>query len=768
MTTNQTNSVANPVGNPPININQNISQLLIDNIAINYISKLMNETNMNVFSIKTFTKIILILSIDEIRKGITNTILLGKEYAPTALKYIWTKITLLILFTKKIPLLFAKKSVPPPLITHSKKKTGSCYNFEWNNMRVYSKLIYNLITNDKNAKYNKFYGKKIDTHEHGKHLYSINYRDVKIQLDDDKFLEIDKITLNSDMTLELPEEKQFDCLSDYLENHGDFQVTLKSCTDILFMQFIKKYGSDRFKYGSSNLCQLDGCMISFNYTQIDVNTLPNVVGYPTENICLMYIMNAYPQLDARKVYIELQLILYHRVSLIKNFKTCQLEHSQEKSAWAFYMFYYFSKLQFTKLKKVHEMFTEKNLAGGCNVQGNAIHAKYKDMEIEEKIKEKNHSNNTTNVKITSSIQYSDEQLINTFLKFLETNNHDTWLIQKGKEIHIYELKLSIKKNITKVDNPEYTSWKEFKDEIIKNDTNSTDKKDSANNKEKDRFSIHLPKAPPQFFEKEVIEKEVIKTDINETFKSMDTLYLPQNVSSSLLKILNNFMNKKSGLFTRLGIPNKLGICLYGKPGTGKSTTIKVIGSYLGKDIYYINMNGITKNSELKQMFDFVVRKQCDGGIIVFEDLDCACNIVKPRQQQINENNPFSTDKLTNIVADSDELSLSYLLNLLDGTLCAKNTMFIITTNHINHLDKALIRPGRCDITIELKECDKYQINRIWESVMEQKLDEKILNSIPEYKFTPAELIFHLIEYIYQDNVKPEEIFDALNKKITHN
>jgi len=76
-----------------------------------------------------------------------------------------------------------------------------------------------------------------------------------------------------------------------------------------------------------------------------------------------------------------------------------------------------------------------------------------------------------------------------------------------------------------------------------------------------------------------------------------------------------------------------------------------------------------------------------------------------------------------------------------------------------------IRPGRCDIKIELKECDRYQVETIWESVMETKLDKQVLRSVPEYKFTPADLIFHLIEYVYYPDVDPDMVFNALYKKL---
>jgi len=43
------------------------------------------------------------------------------------------------------------------------------------------------------------------------------------------------------------------------------------------------------------------------------------------------------------------------------------------------------------------------------------------------------------------------------------------------------------------------------------------------------------------------------------------------------------------------------------------------------------------------------------------------------------------------------------LNVLDGILEIDGRMLIITTNYPEKIDEALLRPGRIDIKIELKE-----------------------------------------------------------------
>ena len=48
------------------------------------------------------------------------------------------------------------------------------------------------------------------------------------------------------------------------------------------------------------------------------------------------------------------------------------------------------------------------------------------------------------------------------------------------------------------------------------------------------------------------------------------------------------------------------------------------------------------------------------------------------------------------------MNLSDLLEAFDGVLEMKGRMMVLTTNHFEKLDPALIRPGRIDLTLELK------------------------------------------------------------------
>jgi hypothetical protein len=325
----------------------------------------------------------------------------------------------------------------------------------------------------------------------------------------------------------------------------------------------------------------------------------------------------------------------------------------------------------------------------------------------------------------------DDSKIDLPLEFQNFSNNIFNSKPNTNKISIYQLLFSRETKKNTIPNPEYTQ----KIELIKQLSTSESK-----------IQMSINDLPPSTITQNEEVIEINSSKINECSKSFDTLYLRQKDKQLLMKMLDNFCNSHH-IYEEFEIPHKLGLLLYGEPGTGKSTAIKTIASYAKRNIYYVDLQNVKTNSELKQLFDYVI-KECSGGnILVFEDIDCMTNIVKPRQVYEEEYDNLSTVLRT----QNDELTLSYFLNLLDGTLCAENTMFIMTTNYITNLDDALIRQGRIDVKMELKKCDHYQIECMHNKIIGSPIDKSILQRISEGVHRPVDIIHHLIHNKVMNN-----------------
>ncbi len=130
--------------------------------------------------------------------------------------------------------------------------------------------------------------------------------------------------------------------------------------------------------------------------------------------------------------------------------------------------------------------------------------------------------------------------------------------------------------------------------------------------------------------------------------------------------------------------------LYGPPGSGKSSTIKAIAGHFKKDLYILDLSD-------KDLTDPVllalVSNVPNKGILLIEDIDAAF-----------------------VARDSEAskgISFSGLLNALDGVASKDGRITFMTTNHIEKLDPALIRPGRVDLQIKIDNASNEQCKEIY-------------------------------------------------------
>lgn len=145
-----------------------------------------------------------------------------------------------------------------------------------------------------------------------------------------------------------------------------------------------------------------------------------------------------------------------------------------------------------------------------------------------------------------------------------------------------------------------------------------------------------------------------------------------------------------------GVPYRRGYLLYGPPGSGKSSFIQALAGELDFNLALINLSetGMT-DDRLADLLSKLPRRT----ILLLEDADAA---YANRRQKDSDGYAGAT------------VTFSGLLNALDGVAAGEERMIFLTTNHIDRLDAALIRPGRVDMTVRIGDATRYQASEMWD------------------------------------------------------
>jgi chaperone BCS1 len=166
-------------------------------------------------------------------------------------------------------------------------------------------------------------------------------------------------------------------------------------------------------------------------------------------------------------------------------------------------------------------------------------------------------------------------------------------------------------------------------------------------------------------------------------RMLTSLELPDGIAEDILGDIHEFLASPEK-YRKLGIPHRRGFLFYGVPGSGKTSLAEAVAGELKADLYVIGLSNKAAVSDERLMRLLATVRP--GAVVLFEDIDCAF-------EARGNDKPGDTPK-------EEGLTFSGLLNALDGVAAATGIIFIMTTNHIDKLDPALIRPGRTDRRIE--------------------------------------------------------------------
>ncbi|KAF8322221.1 P-loop containing nucleoside triphosphate hydrolase protein, partial [Clavulina sp. PMI_390] len=214
-----------------------------------------------------------------------------------------------------------------------------------------------------------------------------------------------------------------------------------------------------------------------------------------------------------------------------------------------------------------------------------------------------------------------------------------------------------------------------------------------------------------------------------TKRPLSSIVLNKGVKEMLLDDAKDFLRSEKWYATR-GIPFRRGYLLHGVPGSGKTSLIHAMAGALALDIYVVSLSANWINDASLTSLMGRVPARC---IVLLEDLDAAFTRSANRDDD-STGVPGGASKGTSeldaengssrhlsslgrtrrdFVPDYNTLSLSGLLNALDGVSAPEGRLLFATTNHLERLDPALTRPGRMDVWVEFKNASQWQAEGLY-------------------------------------------------------
>ena len=183
-------------------------------------------------------------------------------------------------------------------------------------------------------------------------------------------------------------------------------------------------------------------------------------------------------------------------------------------------------------------------------------------------------------------------------------------------------------------------------------------------------------------------------------RELSTIVMDDKAKASLVRDLRWFVSSKDW-YADKGVPYHRGYLLTGAPGTGKSSLATAMAYKFNRAVFVLNLASLSRDAELVDALLAVPK----GAFLLIEDIDAATT------KRTTARAPAAESGIE--TEDDGGVSLSALLNCLDGLLTPDGQIVFMTTNHPEKLDPALTRPGRVDLRVDMAPLGHLQAEQLF-------------------------------------------------------
>ena len=171
-------------------------------------------------------------------------------------------------------------------------------------------------------------------------------------------------------------------------------------------------------------------------------------------------------------------------------------------------------------------------------------------------------------------------------------------------------------------------------------------------------------------------------------RDLDSVILPPGQAGRLTADVGRFLAAEQE-YARRCIPWHRGHLYEGPPGTGKTSVARAVASHFSMDVWFLPLADVKKDGDLLRMASRIAPRS----MLLLEDVD-VFHAATARDD------------------NADQVTLSGLLNTLDGIATPHGLLTVLTTNTPEVIDAAVIRPGRIDLVEHFGLADEDQAARI--------------------------------------------------------